>query len=91
MKSDPATPPMRGKSLGVPLSTAATRALGGNADGRRGNAALVGAASRSAAAIGGAAVVVAPATAMLAKNLRRLTPERASFRAGRFSFMEFSP
>jgi hypothetical protein len=88
MKSEPATPPIRGKSFGVPVSAAATCIDGGSADGRGAGAALDDVVAPCAA--GGLTAVAAPATATPAKNLRRLTSERGSFRAGSFRFMEFS-
>src|ERR1700730_1609782 len=75
MKSEPATPPMRDKSLGVPVSAAATRMLGGRADGGRG--ADAGEASRVSARAASGTVLAVPATATLARNLRRFTPSCA--------------
>src|SRR5215468_4607791 len=72
MKSEPATPPIRGNSFGVWVSAAATCMLGGNAEGRR-----AGAASVEVAALAtGFAAVAAPATATPARNLRRFTSGR---------------
>src|SRR5438552_3685390 len=87
MKSEPATPPMRGKSLGVPVSAAATRMLGGRAEGRRG--ADEGEPACVAARALSGTVLAVPATATLARNLRRLTPPRASLVAVRRFFMGF--
>src|SRR5260370_42139888 len=82
MKSEPATPPMRGSSFGVPVSAAATCQVGGSAEGTRaGGAALGVVAVVAASATGGVTAVAAPATATPAKNLRRLTSGRAAFRA----------
>src|SRR5437764_8346346 len=80
MKSEPGTPPIRGKSLGVPISAAATRMLGDSADGARETAASRADAAVAAFTAGDPAVVAAPATATPARNLRRLTSPRASFR-----------
>src|SRR6266851_9555114 len=82
MKSDPGTPPTRGNSFGVAVSAAATCMVGGSADGRRATAASGVEAAVAALAAGDAAVAAAPATATPARNLRRLTSGRASFRAG---------
>src|SRR5260221_5236360 len=71
MKSEPGVPPMRDvdNSFGVPLSAAATCAVGGSAEGRLG-AAL---AEAVVAACAGGTADAAPATATPATNLRRLT------------------
>src|SRR5262249_34356602 len=71
MKSEPGTPPMRDvdNSFGVPVSAAATCAVGGSAEGARAGA-LVEAVG---AALAGGAALAAPATATPARNLRRLT------------------
>ena len=74
MKSEPATPPMRDKSFGVPVSAAATRMLGGRAEGGRG--AEEGESCVVARAASGTVLAV-PATATLARNLRRFTPSCA--------------
>jgi hypothetical protein len=76
---------MRGNSFGVPVSAAATCIEGGSADGRGAGAALGDAVEVAALATGGVAAVAAPATATPARNLRRLTSGRWSFR-----FMDFS-
>jgi hypothetical protein len=81
MKSDPGTPPIRGSSFGVAVSAAATCILGGSADGRRGGSALGEVAGVAAFATGGVTAVAAPATATPARNLRRFTSGRGSFRA----------
>src|SRR5262249_2102257 len=73
-KSDPATPPIRDSSCGVPVSAAATCMVGGNAEGRAGLAADV-----APLAAGGVTALAAPATATPARNLRRLTSGRGSF------------
>src|SRR5437588_1437207 len=88
MKSEPGTPPMRGRSFGVPVSVTATCMVGGSADGERG----AGAFRLDLAALAGddAAVVAAPATATPARNLRRLTSGRAAFLAGCLCVMRFS-
>src|SRR5262249_24160142 len=86
MKSEPATPPIRGNSCGVPDSTAATCMFGGSADGRGADAASV----ECAAFATGLAAVAAPATATPARNLRRLTSGRGSCRAESFRLMGFS-
>ena len=87
MKSEPGRPPMRGSSFGVPVSAAATCTEGGSADGRGAAAASgeVAVVARIGDA-GGVTAVAAPATATPARNLRRLTSGRGSFRA-----MEFLP
>ncbi len=84
MKSEPGTPPMRGNSFGVPVSAAATCIVGGSADGRRGGTVSVDVAV-APFATGGVTAVAAPATATLARNLRRLTSGRCSFRAMKLS------
>src|SRR5258708_441786 len=91
MKSEPATPPMRGNSFGVPVSAAATCQVGGSADGARGGGEALGVAVVAASATGGATPVAAPATATPAKNLRRLTSGRGSLRAESFAIMELLP
>src|SRR3981189_1447927 len=87
MKSEPGTPPIRepDNSFGVPVSAAATCIVGGSADGRAAAAACGAAAAVAPFATGGVTAVAAPATATLARNLRRLTSGRGSLR-----FMEFS-
>src|ERR1700704_1248993 len=87
MKSEPGTPPIRepDNSFGVPVSAAATCIVGGSADGRGAGAALGDVADVAPFATGGVTAVAAPATATLARNLRRLTSGRGSLR-----FMEFS-
>ena len=75
MKSDPSGPWDFASSLGVPVSAAATWALGRTADGRRAGASAVsatGAVAATAASCGDTAVA-APATATPAMKLRRLT------------------
>src|SRR5260370_17305735 len=72
MKSEPATPPMRDKSLGVPVSAAATRMLGGRAEGGRG--ADAGDAARVSAHPPSGTVLAVPATPPLPRNFRRFTP-----------------
>src|SRR5277367_2351284 len=75
MKSDPGCPSDFVSSFGVPVSAAATWALGRNADGRRAGASVrsaAGAFAASAASCGDTAVA-APATATPAMKLRRLT------------------
>src|ERR1700716_2603120 len=81
MKSEPGTPPIRGNSFGVPVSAAATCILGGSADGRRGGSAFGRVAGVAPFATGGVTAVAAPATATPARNLRRFTSGRGSFRA----------
>jgi hypothetical protein len=81
MKSEPATPPIRGSSFGVAVSAAATCILGGSADGRRGGSAFGKVAGVAPFATGGVTAVAAPATATPARNLRRFTSGRGSFRA----------
>src|SRR5262249_38779170 len=76
MKSEPGTPPMRevDNSFGVPISAAATCAVGGSAVG--GGAEGIRGAARVEALVAALAdgTGVAPlATATPAKNLRRLT------------------
>src|SRR5262245_13002370 len=84
MKSEPSRPCAAGSAFGVPVSAATVCALGGSADGSRAEAApTVGVAPF---ATGGVAAVAAPATATPARNLRRFTSGRGSFRA-----MEFLP
>src|SRR5712691_53897 len=90
MKSEPGTPPMRGNSLGVWVSAAATCIEGGSADGTRADAAPVAVAGAAAFATGGVTAVAAPATATPARNLRRLTSGCGSFRPDTFRAMEFS-
>src|SRR5882724_1555954 len=87
MKSEPATPPIRGSSFGIPVSAAATCIEGGSADGSRAGAAP---GVVAAFATGGVTAVAAPATATPAKNLRRLTSGRGSFRAESFRILELS-
>src|SRR5262245_52684011 len=85
MKSEPGTPLIRDCSFGgVPVSAAATCMLGGSAEGRRAGAAS-GAIAGVAPFATGATVVAAPATATPARNLRRLTSGRGSFRLMDFS------
>src|SRR5271165_82965 len=81
MKSDPGTPLIRDNSFGVAVSATATCMVGGSADGRRGALALDCVACVAARAAGNGTVVAAPATATPARNPRRLTSGRASFRA----------
>src|SRR5438094_4294834 len=71
MKSEPGVPPMRDvdNSFGVPLSAAATCAVGGSAEGIRAGT-LVEAV---VAALAGGVALAALATATPARNLRRLT------------------
>src|SRR5215472_18117166 len=71
MKSEPGTPPMRevDNSFGVPISAAATCAVGGSAEGIRGAAPV----EALVAALAGGTAVAPLATATPAKNLRRLT------------------
>src|SRR5262245_21050444 len=71
MKSEPGTPPMRevDNSFGVPISAAATCAVGGSAEGIRGAAPV----EALVAAFAGGTAVAPLATATPAKNLRRLT------------------
>src|SRR5882757_10720609 len=85
MKSEPATPPIRGNSFGMPVSAAATCIDGGSAEGRGAGAALGVVASVAAFAAGDVTAVAAPATATPARNLRRLTSGRRWSR-----FMGFS-
>src|SRR5262245_28961827 len=81
MKSEPATPPMRGNSFGVPVSAAATCIEGGSAEGRGAAAAAGGVACVAPFAAGAeAAPAAAPVTATPARNLRRLTCGRRSLR-----------
>src|SRR5215472_5903459 len=90
MKSDPATPWMRPKSFGVAVSAAATRMLGGSAEGARAAAASYGDSVVAAVTAGDPAVVAAPATATPARNLRRLTSAGASFLVRCFRVMRLS-
>src|SRR2546421_12673628 len=90
MKSEPGTPPIRGSSFGVPVSAAATCMVGGSAEGRRAGAAAVDVAGVAPFATG-ATVVAAPATATPARNLRRLTSGRESFRLMDFSLDRCAP
>src|SRR5262245_24610090 len=85
MKSEPGTPPMRevDNSFGVPVSAAATCAVGGSAEGARAEA-LVEAVG---AALAGGAALAAPATATPARNLRRLTAAPGCLR--RINFLPF--
>src|SRR5882762_11819773 len=76
MKSEPATPPIRASSFGVPVSAAATFMVGASAEGSRAGAASDGVADVAAFATGGVTAVAAPATATPARNLRRLTSGR---------------
>src|SRR3974390_2441855 len=78
MKSEPATPPMRGNSFGGAVSAAATCMVGGSADGARDRAEAL---DEEVAAVpcGDATAVAAPVTAAAARNPRRLTLERACF------------
>ena len=69
MKSEPALPPIRANSFGVPVSAAMVRYDGGSAEGNR-DGTLVGAAF--AVLRGGVTAVAAPATA---------TPVSPSFRS----------
>src|SRR5262245_9961164 len=84
MKSEPGAPLIRDSSFGVAVSAAATCMLGGSAEGRRAGAAS-GAIAGVAPFATGATVVAAPATATPARNLRRLTSGRGSFRLMDFS------
>src|SRR5438093_7409577 len=68
MKSEPGTPPTRGRSFGVEVSAAATAAVGGSAEGRGVAASAVGA---SAARATGVMAVAAPAATTPVRNLRR--------------------
>src|SRR5215472_7128634 len=77
MKSEPATPPMRGSSFGAAVSAAATRMVGGSADGTRGRTEALDA--EAAVACGDATAVAAPVTAAAARNPRRLILGRACF------------
>ena len=77
MKSEPALPAIRDRSLpGVPVSAAIVRSVGGSAEGSRG-ATLVGAAFAPFCAA--VVAVAAPATATPARKLRRLTSGRGFF------------
>src|SRR5438477_4159953 len=78
MKSDPGTPPIRGNSFGVAVSTVATCIFGGSAEGRRSGASV--AVPVAPFATGGITAVAAPVTATLARNFRRLTSGRGCFR-----------
>src|SRR3974390_3386025 len=78
MKSEPATPPMRGSSFGGTVSAAATRMVGGSADGTRGRTEALD-EEVAAVACGDATAVAAPVTAAAARNLRRLSLGRACF------------
>ena len=80
MKSEPGTPPMRGSSFGVSVSAAATRMLGGSADGARGTATSEEDDGGVTALAGETTVVAAPVIAALARNLRRLSAPRGCFR-----------
>src|SRR6516165_5554747 len=88
MKSEPATPPMRGNSFGVPVSAAATCIEGGSAEGRGAGAVSDGVAEVALFAAGGVTAVAAPATATPVKNLRRLKSGRGSLRVVFFAIME---
>src|SRR5271169_1833416 len=74
MKSEPGGPlSVDGVgACGVPLSAAATWALGGSADGRRCSGCGAAEAAAIAAAAGGT-LPAAPAIAAVARNLRRLS------------------
>jgi hypothetical protein len=82
MKSEPGLPLSCLISGGVPVSAAATTALGRRADGRGLEAAAGESVEVAAlATLGEGAVAAAPATATPAKNLRRLNLVRDSERA----------
>ena len=87
MKSEPGTPPIRDDSFGVPVSAAATCIVGGSAEGRGAGAAPGEVAGVAPFATGGVTAVAAPATATPARNLRRLTSGRGSFRVMDFSLI----
>src|SRR4030081_2070534 len=78
MKSEPARPPSGEASLGTSVSMAICCAVGRSADGTL--AAPMGGAAAWASG-GETTVVAAPATATPARNFRRLTSGRVSFRA----------
>src|ERR1700691_1290479 len=70
MRSEPGLPSLLAGISGAPVSAAATCALGGSADGRRGSGCT--AAGVAAAAATGGTVPAAAATAAAARNFRRL-------------------
>src|SRR4051794_41630622 len=84
MKSEPATPPMRGSSFGVPVSAAATCQVGGSADGARGGGAAGGVAVVAASATRGVAPGAPPAPATPARELRPAPAGRGAFFGGTF-------
>src|SRR5712691_1016535 len=87
MKSDPSGACARGSAGGVAVSTAATCADGRCADGiaRPGPVSDVAVVAALATSGDGETAVAAPATATPARNLRRFTWGRGSFRAMGFS------
>src|SRR5581483_1598087 len=85
MKSEPARPATGFISLTTPASAAICFAVGRTAEGTR--AALTG----GGAALAPVAVAAAPVTATPARNLRRLTSGRASFRAIPTSLVDEAP
>src|SRR6266545_3946665 len=88
MKSDPSGTCALGSACGVPTSAAATAPEGGSAEGLA-RPAPIGNVVVEVAALamlcGTATAVAAPATATPAKNFRRFTSGRGSFRAMVFS------
>src|SRR3954462_12782057 len=90
-KSEPATPPTRGNSFGVAVSAAATCILGGSADGRRGGSAFGKVAGAAPSAPGGGPAGGAPPPPTPARNLRRFTSGRGSFRAMELSLDGHAP
>src|SRR5215217_7984183 len=87
MKSEPARPARCGISFGMPVSVAIWCAVGGNAEGNF--AAPTGGVAAFAALV--AVVAAAPVTATPARNFRRLTSGRESFRAIRISLLVTQP
>src|SRR5471030_567906 len=75
MKSEPAVPPIRAMSFGVPVSAAIVCAVGGSDEGKR-----TGAVPAAAVAACGVTVLAAPASATPVRNLRRSTLTLETFR-----------
>src|SRR5262245_45728468 len=72
MKSEPAGPRVRGMAGATPVAAAATAADGGSTAGR-GTASVASVAEVAAFVLTGVTALAAPATATLARNLRRST------------------
>src|ERR1700686_262180 len=89
IKSEPARPPNGDASFGTSVSIAICCALGRSADGIL--AAPTGGVAASATSGGEATGVAAPATATPARNFRRLTSGRGSFRAIWFLPLQVTP